>query len=417
VLVAALALVILAAGACTGGSERSSPLAPEGSISPAATRSAAELIEVITTTEDPDELIAAATELADALDPDAIADLVALAAGNGGAEAAVEVVRDRLIVLYDEEANGDDPDRRALIVASLVAMGDETSTETLVRVLAEDPDDGVADLAAQGLRDLGSLPEVVDLLVEARSGLTAGTRATALEDLIASTGSAGVDALVGVLGEADWAADVLARIGPDAVDPLAGLIGSGNLGTDLAAIAALREIERLHPKAAGYDWAPLMADMIEKLGGPADHRASSILMAIGEPAMPQLFDLVGQTFATPTGRENDRAQSAGIILDQMGREGGAPVPFLRQKLAQRDYEFIRKHAIYFIHLGKPGSEAALITALDQTGDLIEAPVLDFLESGHPPLVEAARAWASRHGYTITGQAAGFLSWGDWGIYD
>lgn len=415
-MVVGLALVVLALGACTGGGERSSQ-PPEGSASPASSRSSAELIDVITTTEDPNELIAAATELAESLDPDAIAELVALAAGNGGADQAIEVVRDQLILLYEQERDGDDPDRRALIVSSLVAIGDETSTETLIRVLAEDPDDEVADLAADGLRDMASLPELVDLLVEARSGLAMGPRATAIEELIASTGAPGVEALVGVVGDEQWAADVLARIGPDAVDPLAGLIGSGDLGTELAAIAALRKIERGHPASVGYDWSPLVAEMIDKLGGPADNRAVSILMAIGEPAMRQLFEVVGQNLAGAPDREHARVQSAGIMLDQMGREGGAPVPFLRKKLAARDYEFIRNHAIYFIHLGKPGSEDVLITALDQTGDLVEAPVIEFLESGHPPLVDAARAWASRHGYSITGGPAGFVSWGDWDVYD
>ena len=85
-------------------------------------------------------------------------------------------------------------------------------------------------------------------------------------------------------------------------------------------------------------------------------------------------------------------------------------------LAEPDYAFIRRYASYFIRFGKPGSEPILIDALNQTSSLVDAPVLDFLESQHQPLVQAARAWASRHGYTLTGQPAGFLTWGDWGLF-
>lgn len=133
--------------------------------------------------------------------------------------------------------------------------------------------------------------------------------------------------------------------------------------------------------------------------------------------MPSLFELADRNLVGLTERQQARVEEAGMTIDEMARENRGPVPFMVKKLAQDDYGFINEHSVYFIHLGKPGSEKVLIAALNQTGDLVESPVLVFLESSHRPLVEAARAWASRHGYNITGQPAGFLSWGDWGVYD
>lgn len=65
-----------------------------------------------------------------------------------------------------------------------------------------------------------------------------------------STGKPGIEALLSALGASDWVEKVLGRMGTDAVAPLARLIGREGFGTDLAAVNALREIERGHRKAA-----------------------------------------------------------------------------------------------------------------------------------------------------------------------
>lgn len=54
---------------------------------------------------------------------------------------------------------------------------------------------------------------------------------------------------------------------------------------------------------------------------------------------------------------------------------------------------------FFILLGQPGTVSALTGALNKHGTV--AMATDFVNSGNYLLEEAARAWARRHGYTVT----------------
>jgi len=53
---------------------------------------------------------------------------------------------------------------------------------------------------------------------------------------------------------------------------------------------------------------------------------------------------------------------------------------------------------FFIKRGEPGSEDALIEALDKAGDQYMAA--DFMNSGNQKLQSAGDAWASRNNYEI-----------------
>jgi hypothetical protein len=54
---------------------------------------------------------------------------------------------------------------------------------------------------------------------------------------------------------------------------------------------------------------------------------------------------------------------------------------------------------FFILRGEPGSEDALIEALNKSGD--DNMAEDFLNSGNQKLHDAAMAWADNHNYKTT----------------
>jgi hypothetical protein len=65
---------------------------------------------------------------------------------------------------------------------------------------------------------------------------------------------------------------------------------------------------------------------------------------------------------------------------------------------------------YYVKLGVPGSEAALIEALDKYPSREMAE--EFLSSGNPALQQAAKAWAIRFNRTLrTTSAAAAVRWG------
>jgi hypothetical protein len=71
---------------------------------------------------------------------------------------------------------------------------------------------------------------------------------------------------------------------------------------------------------------------------------------------------------------------------------------------------------FYIQLGRSGSEPVLIAALDALGasERAQGIVLQFLDSGHQPLVDAAHAWAARNGFNVTGAPSGIITWGNLG---
>lgn len=130
-------------------------------------RSIPELLDVISSDSNHDARIGAAEELAERLDPDAVRELASLAAGNERAAEGLGVVRDSLILFYDERESAADTDRRLLIVRGLAEIDDERSAETLPRILVEDSDAGISDLASDALR---TMPSPSKILGAARRG-------------------------------------------------------------------------------------------------------------------------------------------------------------------------------------------------------------------------------------------------------
>jgi HEAT repeat protein len=101
---------------------------------------------------------------------------------------------------------------------------------------------------------------------------------------------------------------------------------------------------------------------------------------------------------------NAAANALGLI------DSPEAVNFLLTALHEHNTEIIAGADNFFIRHGEPGSEDALIDALDKSGDQYMAA--DFLNSGNEKLHDAASAWASRNNYEVTyTPSSGSASWG------
>jgi len=80
-------------------------------------------------------------------------------------------------------------------------------------------------------------------------------------------------------------------------------------------------------------------------------------------------------------------------------------------LRNKEYDLVADIHMFYVRLGRAGTESGLIDALDAEGDTIMA--LNFLNSGNPKLDRGARAWAAAHGYTVTSSPGpgAPVSWG------
>jgi hypothetical protein len=83
--------------------------------------------------------------------------------------------------------------------------------------------------------------------------------------------------------------------------------------------------------------------------------------------------------------KDPRAVNALLLLVQPPSEGS-------------DTWLIAEHYKFFLKRGAPGSEPALINALNLSGNVVMAQ--DFLACGNPKLRMAARDWAKVHGYKV-----------------
>lgn len=125
--------------------------------------------------------------------------------------------------------------------------------------------------------------------------------------------------------------------------------------------------------------------MLIKIGSPA---AQTLIVALGEsdPYVPALAALALSTMKDP------RAHEA-----------------LMKVLNERNSRAIFGIHTYYVKLGVPGSEPALIEALDKYPSREMAE--EFLNSGNPALQEAAKQWAVRFKRTLrTASSATTVRW-------
>lgn len=119
-------------------------------------------------------------------------------------------------------------------------------------------------------------------------------------------------------------------------------------------------------------------------------------------------------------KEQLRIAGAVDRLAQIAKEDVGVVAPLVRALEKRDYALITKLQFFYVRLGKPGSEKALLDALYRAGPTPTGTglALTYLQSGNRRLIGATRKWAATKGFTISGRptvTAG-SQWGCLGVY-
>lgn len=157
----------------------------------------------------------------------------------------------------------------------------------------------------------------------------------------------------------------LVAMGAPAVDPLIGMLNENDPGTrELAA-----------------DW----------LGAIRDPRADQSLITAADDKDEHV--------------QQAAARALGQIADPQA------VGFLLSALHDHKTDVIVAASDFFIKRGEPGSEDALIDALNNSQNA-EGMATAFLNSGNQKLEDAAHAWASRNNYEITYMPGhGNTTWG------
>jgi HEAT repeat protein len=143
--------------------------------------------------------------------------------------------------------------------------------------------------------------------------------------------------------------------------------------------------------------------LIELMKGPSfDGTRESlpgVLVKMGQPAVEPLIAVLHDDnrharFLAAEALSNMTDPRADKALTDALHEGNSPA--------------IAGASLFFIFRGEPGSEDALIEALDQYGDEQMANL--FLNCGNPKLEAAARAWGRKRRWEMQQQVSG-LMWG------
>jgi hypothetical protein len=112
------------------------------------------------------------------------------------------------------------------------------------------------------------------------------------------------------------------------------------------------------------------------------------------------------------------ADAQAQLLEIAKRDLSAVAPLVKA-LERPDYDLAVDIYSFFIQLGKPGTERILAEALHRVGATDKATPLVFayIDSGNRRLEAAAREWASRNGFEISGSPSGLgVRWGSSGVY-
>ena len=169
---------------------------------------------------------------------------------------------------------------------------------------------------------------------------------------------------------------------PRALEPLVAALKDssgivrGQAASALGAIGDPRAVEPLVAALKGAD---------ESLRTTAAGALSRIGVATVEPLIAAMND-------PDSGVRGSAARALGGINDPRAATA------LLTVLEKHDTAVIASDAPLFIKLCKPGSEDALIEALDRFGNKDMAQL--FLNCGNSRLEQAARAWAGRNGYQV-----------------
>lgn len=310
------------------------------------------------------EMAAAARRVAASLNASACADVAAAAAGNPALETYIASMRTDLLDTTDATNR---VERRIASIRCVQALGIDGAAEQ-VGYLASDLDESVRVAAVQALAADGTT-EAADALV--------GSLADEDDDDVAGVKAAAIAAL------------------PDAMDRVITAFESASDESQTARLAGVARV-------AGADWvAPLTA----QLTGEHATAARRMLVAIGQPAVGKLVPLLkSKKYAV--------RQAAAEILVEIERGAPGSVDRLMSSIRKKDYKDVARYYLFYIKLGKSGTEGVLRTALLKHGT--KSMALDYLNCGNSKLEAAATTWAHRHGYIVVPGigSSGGPTWGE-----
>jgi HEAT repeat protein len=263
----------------------------------------------------------------------------------------------------------------------------------------QDPDPEVRAAAVQAFGQMDD-PGSVDPLIMALGDEDIQIRKVAINYLEEKADPRVVDALIPLLKDPAVQVEVAGALGhlkdPRAFEPL---------------IAALNSLDSTSGNGYSFVQALLQFDdsrIIQPLIGAfrlvnSNNQSDAVkgLVKIGGPAVEPLI----AALQSPDG--STRRWSARALEDIGDSRADEP---LMAGLKRGDLEVVAGAYAFFINKGEPGTENTLINALNQHGDkgMGEA----FLNCGNDRLEQAARDWASKHGYVIvSGGLAGGPIWG------
>ena len=283
-----------------------------------------------------------------------------------------------------------------------------------------DTDPGVQKGAAKALGQIGDLRALEPLHAAMKGAKDYDEVRTACAEAMGSLGPSALEPLMADFKDKDLggaAESGLVQLGAPAVDSLIATLSDADPALREQAAEMLGEIK--DPRAV----PPLIAALKDNTP-PA--KAPAELDASGVP-LPHASEgaLLRQYSAKALGEIKDSRADQPLIAALKDSDGNVrlaaakalgemddtqSVTFLLSALNSRNTEVIAGAFRFFIQRGVPGSEDALIEALNKSGDQYMAE--DMINSGNTKLHDAASEWASAHNYEITYMAGGgSTSWG------
>lgn len=184
--------------------------------------------------------------------------------------------------------------------------------------------------------------------------------------------------------------DALINLGPAAVQPLI---------TEKSKNSSLKGVEEILARIGEPAMQPLLVELSR-----SGEWVSDALARIGEPAVKPLMAEMGSD-------DRNTRFAAAAALVKMSSYNPHVIQPLISVLENQDLRGVAESYPFFIKLGRAGTEDILISALNRYGN--GKMCVDYLNCGNTTLDEAARDWASRHGYQVY-TAPGYHGGPKWG---
>ena len=301
------------------------------------------------------------------------------------------------------------PAVRQQAAEALGQSGNSRAVEPLIALLA-DPETAVRTSAATALGEIKDPRALEPLLTAFKADVKNNNYELAEIDAKAagSLGTPALQPLLAALDDKDLEGSAglgLVAMGAPAVEPLIALFNSPDpyrrqrIADWLGEIKDPRAVDPLIAALSDSD-SDVRKGAALSLGQIKDPRAVAPLIALLNSPAPKDPNLVGGD----SGVRNSAAFALGKI------DSPEAVNFLLTALREHNTVVIAGADNFYILRGEPGSEDALIDALDKSGDHFMAE--DLLNSGNEKLHDAASSWASRNNYETTYMPSnGSTSWG------